>query len=91
MAVHQRNTHSRSRQEVRRVKFPLTSEELAALDRLQKKHHLESKDDALALAIYRLAIHKGVIKLSLTDQALCVLNMPQSEISKRFVRRSPRD
>jgi hypothetical protein len=84
MAVHQRNTHSRSRQPGRRIKLLLTSEELAALDRLQRKPHLESKDDALALAIYRLAIQRKILNLSLTDQALCVMNMPEREISKRF-------
>jgi hypothetical protein len=84
MAVHQRNTHSRSRQPGRRIKFLLTSEDLAALDRIQRKHHLESKDDALALAIYRLAIQRKILNLSLTDQALCVMNMPEREISKRF-------
>jgi hypothetical protein len=90
MAVHQRNTHSRSRQSGRRIKLLLTSEEHSALDRLQRKHHLQSKDDALALAIYRLAIQRGILKLSFTDQALCVMNMPEREISKRFVRRSVR-
>jgi hypothetical protein len=84
MAVHQRNTHSRSRRPGRHIKLLLTSEELAALDRLQWKHHLESKDDALALAIYRLAIQRKILNLSLTDQALCVMNMPEREISKRF-------
>ena len=80
MAVHQRNTHSRSRQPGRRIKLLLSSEEHAALDRLQRKHHLESKDDALALAIYRLAIQRRILNLSLTDQALCVMNMPEREI-----------
>ena len=84
MAVHQRNTHSRSRQHVRRIKIHLTSEELAALDRLQRTHHLKSKDDALTLAIYRLAIQRRILKLSLTDQALCVMNMPEREVSKRL-------
>ena len=84
MAVHQRNTQSRSRQPGRCIKLLLTSEEHADLDRLQRKHHLASQDDALALAIYRLAIHRGIINLSLTDQALCVMNMPRREISKRF-------
>jgi hypothetical protein len=84
MAVHQRSTHSRSRQPGRRIKLLLTSEEHAALDRLQRKHHLASKDDALALAIYRLAIQRKTLNLSLTDQALCVMNMPEREISKRF-------
>jgi hypothetical protein len=84
MAVHQRNTHSRSRQPGRRIKLLLTSEDLAALDRIQRKRHLESKDDALALAIYRLVIQRKILNLSLTDQVLCVMNMPEREISKRF-------
>jgi hypothetical protein len=83
VATHQRNTHSRSRQPGRRIKLLLTSEEHAALDRLQRRHHLESKDDALALAIFRLAIQR-ILNLSLTDQALCVMNIPEREISKRF-------
>jgi hypothetical protein len=84
MAVHQRNTHSRDRQHFSRIKVRLTSEELAALDRLQRKHQLKSKDEALTLAIYRLAIQRKVLKLSLTDQALCVMNMPEREVSKRL-------
>jgi|HubBroStandDraft_2_1064218.scaffolds.fasta_scaffold1072291_2 hypothetical protein len=48
MAVHQLNTRSRPRQPGRRIKLLLTSEEHAALDRLQKKHHLDGKDDAFS-------------------------------------------
>jgi hypothetical protein len=54
MAVHQPNTHSRSRQHVPRLPIHLTSDERAALGRLQRRHHLKSKDDALRLAIYLL-------------------------------------
>jgi hypothetical protein len=86
MAVHERNTHSQSRQHFRRINLLLTSEELAALDHLQRTHHLKSRDEALTLAIYRLAIQRKILKLSLTDQALCVMNMPEREVSKRFVR-----
>lgn len=84
MAVHQRNTHSRSRQHVPRLSIHLTSEELAALGRLQRRHHLKSKDDALRLAIYRLGVQRKTIRLSLTDQALCALNMPSRELLKRL-------